>query len=95
MNLQKSNTHGEDCFWCGAVLGHLQKSNTHGEDCFWCGAVLGHLERSGLEFSQNLIFAVTYVVQCIKCGLNNLKLIYFSKFGLFLPSPKLIFPFYI
>ena len=67
--------------------------HTRGEGLFvvWCG--FGHLERSGLEFSQNLIFAVTYTVQCIKCGLNNLKSIYFSKFGLFLPSPKLIFPF--
>ena len=67
--------------------------HTREKDCLWCGAVLGHLEQSGLEFSQNLIFAVTYVVQCIKCGLNNLKSIYFSKFGLFISSPKLIFPF--
>ena len=29
----------------------------------------------------------------IRCSLNDLKLIYFSNFGLFLPSPKLIFPF--
>ena len=28
-----------------------------------------------------------------KCGLNDLKLIYFSNFGFFLPSPKLIFSF--
>ena len=29
----------------------------------------------------------------IKCGLNDLKLVYFSNFGFFLPSPRLIFPF--
>ena len=56
--------------------------------------------RCGLKFSQNhnhtvphLIFAITYAVRCIRCGLNDLKLVYFTNFGLFLPSLKLIFPF--
>ena len=40
-----------------------------------------------------IIFAVTYTVRYIRCGLNDLKFVYFSNFGLFLPSPKLIFPF--
>ena len=40
-----------------------------------------------------LIFAVTCTVLCIRYGLNGLKSIYFSNFGFFLPSQKLIFPF--
>ena len=32
-------------------------------------------------------------MQCIRCDLNDLKFVYFSNFGLFLPNPKLIFPF--
>ena len=54
----------------------------------------------GLDFSQNcnrtaphLIFVVTCVIWCIRCSLNSLKLIYFSNFGFFPPSPKLIFHF--
>ena len=39
---------------------------------------------------MHLIFAITCAVRCIRCGL---KPIYFSNFGHFLLSPKLIFPF--
>ena len=54
--------------------------------------------RCGLSLAEtiiapHLIFTVTYAVQYIKCVLNDLKLVYFSNFGLFLPSLKLIFPF--
>ena len=53
----------------------------------------------GLEFSQNrnrtaphLIFAVICTILCIKCGLKS---VYFSNFGLFLLSSKLIFSFFL
>ena len=51
------------------------------------------------KFSQNhnytaSHFCVTYSVRYIRCGLNDLKLVYFSNFGLFLPSPKLFFPLF-
>ena len=39
----------------------------------------------------HLIFAVTCVILCIRCGLKS---VYFSNFGLFLLSPKLIFPIF-
>ena len=39
----------------------------------------------------HFIFAVTCAILCIKCGLKS---VYFSNFGFFLLSPKLIFPFF-
>ena len=51
----------------------------------WCG-----LELAKTITTLHLIFAITCMVRCIRCGL---KLIYFLDFGLFLPSKKLIFPF--
>ena len=60
-----------------------------------------YVVRCGLKFSQNYnrtayhfcghIYGAS--VRCIKCGLNDLKFVYFSNFGLFLPNAKLIFPF--
>ena len=38
--------------------------------------------------APHLIFAIICAVQCIRCGL---KLVYFSNFGLFLPSQNLFF----
>ena len=56
----------------------------------WCGAVQRVQSLAKTITAPHLIFAVTYAVRYIKCGL---KPIYFSNFGLFLPSTKLIFPF--
>ena len=40
---------------------------------------------------MHLIFTVTCAILCIRCGLKS---VCFSNFGLFLLSPKLIFPFF-
>ena len=58
-----------------------------------CGAVRCGLSLAKTITALHLIFAITYAVRYIKFDLNDLKLVYFSNFGLFLPSPKLIFPF--
>ena len=62
----------------------------HMYDTVKCGAVWSLAKTIT---ASHLIFAVTCAVQCIRCGLNDLKSIYFSNFGLFLPSPKLIVSF--
>ena len=57
-------------------------------------ALCGAIQSSAKTITAlHLIFAVTCIVQCIRCNLNSLKLVYFSNFRLFLPDPKLIFPF--
>ena len=58
---------------------------------YMCSAVQCCLELVKTIIAPYLIFAVTCAVRCIRYGL---KLIYFSDFGLFLPSKKLIFPFF-
>ena len=86
---------------CGAVLGHFQHRT------LWCNLTktitAPHLVfaltcavQCGQSLAKtitalHLIFAVICVILCIRCGL---KLVYFLNFGLFLLSPKLIFPFF-
>ena len=60
----------------------------------WCG-LYGFLI---IKLQTTLYYAVRYTVtcnamQCIKCGLNSLKSVYFLNFGFFLSNPKLFFPF--
>ena len=89
--------------WCGAVLGHFQHHT------LWCGLAktitvpylifaITYAVRYGVVqnlaktiTAPRLIFAVTCAILCIRC---NLKQVYFSNFGLFLLSPKLIFPLF-
>ena len=89
---------------CGAVLGHFQyhtlrcglaKTITAPHLIFTVTCVV----RCGLSLAKTitasqLIFAVTYAMQCIRCGLNDLELVYISNFGFFLPSPKTNFSLY-
>ena len=58
-----------------------------------CGVMRCGLSLAKTITTPHLIFAITYAVRYIRCGLNDLKLVYFSNFELFLPSPKLMFPF--
>ena len=88
---------------CGAILDHFQhrilrcslsKIITAPHLIF----AVTYAVRCGLSLAKtitapHLIFAITYAVRYIRCSLNDLKFVYFSNFGFFLPSPKLIFPF--
>ena len=56
-----------------------------------CGAVWSLAKTITTPY---LIFVVTCAVWCIWYGLNNLKSVYFSNFGFFMPNPKLIFFLY-
>ena len=58
-----------------------------------CGVVRCGLSLAKIITAPHLIFVVTYAVRYIRCGLNDLKFVYFSNFKFFLPSQKLIFPF--
>ena len=58
-----------------------------------CGVVRCGLSLAKTITAPHLIFVVTYAVRYIRCGLNDLKYVYFSNFKFFLPSQKLIFPF--
>ena len=72
---------------------------TFNQGCSRCGVVLSHFYyrtlRCGLAktiTAPHFIFTVTYAILCIRCGLKS---VYFSNFGLFLLSPKLIFSFFL
>ena len=69
--------------WCCTVTSRIAP----------CGVVQCGLSLAKTITAPHRIFAVTYAVRYIRCSLNDLKLVYFSNFGLFLPSSKLIFPF--
>ena len=59
----------------------------------WCKITCGAVRLCHFASGIGAIFAITYAVRYIRCSLNDLKFVYFSNFGFFLPSPKLIFPF--
>ena len=64
---------------------------------YFCGHMCGAVRYGAIQSlvktitAPYLIFAVTCTILYIR---YDLKSVYFSNFGFFLPSPKLIFPFF-
>ena len=84
---------------CGAVLGNFQHRTLQCSlaKTMHCTLFLRSHVRCGAVQSlvktitaPHLIFVITCAILCIRCGLKSAN---FLNFGLFLLSPKLIFPF--